>query len=35
MKGWVLVEPESIEEDDQLKGWIQKAVTFVMKLPAK
>jgi TfoX/Sxy family transcriptional regulator of competence genes len=35
MKGWVLVEPEGVEDDDQLKGWIQRAVRFVRKLPAK
>ncbi len=35
MKGWVLVEPEGIEDDDQLGGWIQRAVKFVGKLPAK
>ena len=35
MKGWVLVEPEGVEEDDQLKGWVQRAVKFVGKLPAK
>lgn len=35
MKGWVLVVSEGIEKDDQLKGWIQRAVKFVGKLPAK
>ena len=35
MKGWVLVGPEGVEEDDLLAGWIQRAVTFVGKLPAK
>src|SRR2546421_10130725 len=35
MKGWVLVEPEGVTGDDQLKGWIQRAVTFVGALPAK
>jgi TfoX/Sxy family transcriptional regulator of competence genes len=35
MKGWVLVAPEGVEADDQLKGWIQRAVKFVGKLPAK
>ena len=35
MKNWVLVEPEGVEGDDQLKGWIQRAVKFVGKLPAK
>jgi TfoX/Sxy family transcriptional regulator of competence genes len=35
MKGWVLVEPEGVTSDDQLKGWIQRALKFVGKLPAK
>ena len=35
MKGWVLVEPDGVTGDDQLKGWIQRAVKFVGKLPAK
>src|SRR6516165_6335237 len=29
MKGWVLVAPEGIEDDEQLIGWIQRAVKFV------
>jgi TfoX/Sxy family transcriptional regulator of competence genes len=35
MKGWVLVAPEGVENDDQLSGWVQRAVKFVGKLPAK
>jgi hypothetical protein len=35
MKGWVLVEPEGVTGDNQLKGWIQRAVKFVGMLPAK
>ena len=35
MKGWVLVEPEGVEEEEELKAWIQMAVKFVGKLPAK
>ncbi len=35
MKGWVLVEPEGIEADGQLSGWIERAVKFVRKLPGK
>ena len=35
MKGWVLVEPAGIEDDGQVKEWIQRAVKFVGKLPAK
>ena len=35
MKGWVLVGPGSVEDDDQMSAWIQRAVKFVGKLPAK
>ena len=35
MKNWILVEPEGIEDDDQLKDWIQRAAKFVGKLPKK
>ena len=35
MKGWVLVAPEGVEDDGQLSVWIQRAVKFVGKLPAK
>jgi len=35
MKGWVLVEPDGVAEDDQLKDWIDRALKFVGKLPAK
>jgi TfoX/Sxy family transcriptional regulator of competence genes len=35
MKGWVLVGTEGVEDDEQLKGWIQRAVKFVGKLPRK
>ena len=35
MKNWILVEPEGIEEDDQLMNWIQHAVKFVGKLAAE
>jgi hypothetical protein len=35
MKGWVLVEPAGVADDRQLSGWIQRAVKFVAKLPAK
>ena len=33
MKGWVLVEPEGVEDNDPWKNWIQQAVKFVAKLP--
>jgi hypothetical protein len=35
LKNWILVEPEGVEDDDELKEWIQRAVKFVGKLPAK
>jgi hypothetical protein len=35
MKGWVLVAPEGVGDDDQLSGWIQRAVKFVGKLPGE
>jgi TfoX/Sxy family transcriptional regulator of competence genes len=35
MKNWIMVEPEGIEDDDQLKDWIQRAMKFVGKLPGK
>jgi hypothetical protein len=35
MKGWVLVGPEGVRGDDQLKGWVERAVKFVKTLPAK
>ena len=35
MKGWVLVKPEGIQDDDQLKGWIERATKFVKTLPKK
>ena len=35
MKGWVAVGLAGVQGDDQLSGWIQRAVKFVGKLPAK
>lgn len=35
MTGWVLVGPEAIQDDDQLREWIQRAMSFVKTLPAK
>src|ERR1700756_4743543 len=29
MRNWVAVEPEGVEDDDQLKAWIERAVKFV------
>jgi TfoX/Sxy family transcriptional regulator of competence genes len=35
MKGWVLVEPDEIDEERQLADWIERARAFVETLPAK
>jgi hypothetical protein len=35
MRNWVVVESEGVEDDDQLKGWIERATKFVRTLPAK
>ena len=35
MRNWVLVEPEGVEEDNELKDWIQRATKFVKTLPKK
>jgi hypothetical protein len=35
MKGWVVVGLEAVKSDDQLNGWIQRAMKFVGNLPAK
>src|SRR5205823_1338940 len=35
MRNWVLVGPEGVEDDEQLSGWIQRAMKFVGALPAK
>jgi TfoX/Sxy family transcriptional regulator of competence genes len=34
VKGWVLVAPEGIEDEDQLQEWIQRALKFVGTLPS-
>ena len=35
MKGWILVEPDAIETDDQLRQWIEQSLDFVVMLPKK
>ena len=35
MKGWVLVEPAGVENNEQLSAWIERAVRFVGTLPGK
>jgi TfoX/Sxy family transcriptional regulator of competence genes len=35
MKGWVLVAPQGVEDDGPVQAWIERAETFVGKLPKK
>lgn len=35
MKGWVMVEPDGIEDDEQLSQWVERAMKFVKTLPKK
>src|SRR5262249_6745283 len=35
MKGWIVVSLEGVQNDDQLAGWIRRAVNFVGALPAQ
>ena len=34
-KSWVIVEPDGLDADLQLSGWIERALAFVSSLPAK
>jgi len=34
-KGWVLVTPEGVGDNDHWRGWSERARTFVEKLPRK
>src|SRR5687768_16913726 len=35
MKGWVVVGPEAVKDDDQLTGWVERGTKFVKTLPKK
>lgn len=35
MKGWILVDPEGLDEDEELRRWTDEAWNFVAQLPAK
>ena len=35
MKGWIIVEPDGIDSDQQLTRWIVLSMTLVRTLPAK
>ncbi len=35
MRGWVIVDPDGLERDEQLAAWLARAQAFVETLPAK
>lgn len=35
MRGWVMVEPDGLDADDDLRAWIDRAFAFVETLPPK
>jgi hypothetical protein len=35
MRNWVLIEAEGVEDDDALRAWRGRAMTFVRTLPNK
>ena len=35
MKGWVMVEPDGIENDGPLGDWIRRAEEYIVTLPTK
>lgn len=35
MKGWVMVESDGLDKDDELKRWVNRAMRFVETLPPK
>lgn len=35
MTGWVMVEPDGVSEDQELKEWVQMGVDFASGLPPK
>src|SRR4029079_8063500 len=35
MKGWIMVEPDGMETEEQLHKWVGRAVEFVETLPRK
>jgi len=35
MKGWAMVEAEGVDRDQELRGWVERAVEFVEELPWK
>jgi TfoX/Sxy family transcriptional regulator of competence genes len=35
MKGWILVDREGVQTEDELAGWVDRGVAFARSLPPK
>lgn len=35
LRGWIVVQPEGLDTDEQLSTWIERAEAFVQTLPPK
>lgn len=35
MTGWVVIDREAVEGDDELDAWVGRVTAFVMTLPAR
>jgi TfoX/Sxy family transcriptional regulator of competence genes len=35
MTGWLRVAPEHVEEDDDLREWVERGMTYARSLPPK
>ncbi len=35
MKGMIYVDPEGLKSEEELKTWVERALEFVLSLPAK
>ena len=35
MRGWIMVEPDGIDSDEQLNAWVRRSLDFVSALPKK
>ncbi|QEL13284.1 TfoX/Sxy family protein [Limnoglobus roseus] len=35
LRGWLMIDPDGIEEDEQLAEWVNRAAAFIESLPPK
>ena len=35
MNGWVMVEPDGVTTDEELRDWVKRCIAFVRTLPVK